>query len=553
MKKLILGIGLLVSVFGFGQVTYNGNGNSGFGGAVGGSNISINDNGTTITGTFTKGSGNLNDIIVIYISNGSNGRTIMGFNDNDQSDDLRRAVTNAFGNAINFPAGFEATHAIAIKVGNSALFEVPTSGNIGTGSSNNELNFIKAVGSTTSNTQSSFTFSFDWSDIGLTSTDDFGFVITYGNGSGGTNSDAMFSSDEGYGNGIPSSPNPGFNGWTYTTYFDYPSGDIGGLATTAQVGDWSASSTWTNGNVPLAGDEVEINHDVTLDQDATVTSATISSGNTLSSQAGQGRTLTVEDGGGFTNNGTLTANDGMVSFSGDATISGTTTFNNVDIAGGVDFGSGSTIDANLTIESGGFVDTNPPTYSSNSTLIYSDDNTYGRGAEWSATSGAGYPNNVIIQDNTTLDLGNGGAGTAREIAGNLTVFSGSTLSLDDTPMTAALRVKGNFINDGSVELSSSSGGDLILEGDFDDNGTFTANGRAVFFEGGNTQNINSSSNPLEIDVMRINKSGGEVVMDANLLADETQDPLQFSNATSFLNLNGFNLTLGKDDVVSSVA
>lgn len=220
-RNIIILFLLLFSTTGLtAQVTYNGNDNTGFGGAVGGSNISINDDGTTITGTFTKGSsGNLNDMIVIYISNGSNGRTNMGFNDNDQSDDLRRAVTNAFGNAINFPAGFEATHAIAIKVGNSALFEVPASGNIGTGSTNNDLNFIGNVGNPTSNTHSSFSFSFDWTEIGLTSTDDFAFVITYGNGSGGTNSDAMFSSDEGYGNGIPT-PNPGFSGWSYTTYFD---------------------------------------------------------------------------------------------------------------------------------------------------------------------------------------------------------------------------------------------------------------------------------------------------------------------------------------------
>ena len=327
---------------------------------------------------------------------------------------------------------------------------------------------------------------------------------------------------------------------------------------TANSGDWDVSGTWDGGAIPPSNANVVIQHDVTLNTNATVSTIDVRSGNTFTGSDGTARTLSIADGGNFTNNGTFTATaNNTVSFAGAGTISGSSTFNDVDIAGGVDFGSGSTIDGNLTIESGGFVNNqNPPSYSTNSTLVYSIDNTsFGRGDEWSSTSGAGYPNNVIIQDNTTLDLGaNGGAGTAREIAGNLTVSSGSTLSLDDTPMTAALTVNGNFINDGTVELSSDNagGGDLRLQGDFDDNGTFTANGRAVFFEGGNTQNINSNSNPLEIDVIRIDKTGGEVVMDANLLADETQDPLQFSNATSFLNLNGFDLTLGKDGVVSSV-
>ena len=280
----------------------------------------------------------------------------------------------------------------------------------------------------------------------------------------------------------------------------------------------------------------------------------IQSGGTLISEASNSRELTISSNGNFTNNGPFTANDGKVIFSGSNTVSGSSTFNNIDLNGGVDFGSSSTVNGNISLNAGGFINTNAPSYGGSSILIYNSSTTYGRGTEWSSTSGAGYPNNIQITNNTTLNLGaNAGTGTARQCAGNLTVDAGSTLSLNESgeQMTQALTVKGNFINNGTVLLSGASGGDLKLEGDFDDNGTFTANSRAVFFEGGNTQTINSTADPLEIDVMRIGKSGGEVVMNQNLLADETSDPIQFTTATSYLNLNGNTLTIGKAGVTSS--
>ena len=280
----------------------------------------------------------------------------------------------------------------------------------------------------------------------------------------------------------------------------------------------------------------------------------IQSGGTLISEASNSRELTISSNGNFTNNGTFTANDGKVIFSGSNTVSGSSTFNNIDLNGGVDFGSSSTVNGNISLNAGGFINTNAPSYGGSSILIYNSSTTYGRGTEWSLMSGAGYPNNIQITNNTTLNLGaNAGTGTARQCAGNLTVDAGSTLSLNESgeQMTQALTVKGNFINNGTVLLSGASGGDLKLEGDFDDNGTLTANGRAVFFEGGNTQTINSTADPLEIDVMRIGKSGGEVVMNQNLLADETSDPIQFTTATSYLNLNGNTLTIGKAGVTSS--
>ena len=221
MKRYLLNLGLIATlIFGgnvWGQVSYTGNGNSGFGGAVGGSTLVFTDNGTTITGTFTKGSGNFGDAMVIYISTGAPGKQSITSDDNDQNDGLRRAITNAFGSAINFPSGFEAKYAIGIDVNFGGLFELPTSGNIGNGG----LNFVRGVGQPSDISSSSFSFTFDWSEIGLSNSDRFSFVVTYGNPNSGDFNDAMFSSDEGYGEGIPSG-NPGFSGWTYSSFFNYP-------------------------------------------------------------------------------------------------------------------------------------------------------------------------------------------------------------------------------------------------------------------------------------------------------------------------------------------
>jgi hypothetical protein len=192
---------------------YSGNGNTGFGGAVGNSTLNLSDDGTTITGTFTKGAGDFNDAMVMYISTGATGRNVIDINVNDQLDDLRRAVSSAGtdGSVITFPAGFEATHAIGAQVGSSGLWSIPATGAIG----NNDLNFITAVGSPANTTDASFQFSFDWADLGLSNAGEFSFVITYLNSSNG------FSSDEAYGNGITAG-NPGTNDFTFSDTRSYP-------------------------------------------------------------------------------------------------------------------------------------------------------------------------------------------------------------------------------------------------------------------------------------------------------------------------------------------
>jgi hypothetical protein len=125
------------------------------------------------------------------------------------------------------------------------------------------------------------------------------------------------------------------------------------------------------------------------------------------------------------------------------------------------------VNGTLQINANGYLQTTPngggtaiaPTYGSSSLLRYNSATTYGRGIEWSTTSGAGYPNNVQVSNNTTLNVRNG-ADVARQIAGNLTVDSSSTLSLEGmtivSPTEIGLTVVGNVINNGSILLATST-------------------------------------------------------------------------------------------------
>ncbi|MEI7727799.1 MAG: hypothetical protein WCK09_22020 [Bacteroidota bacterium] len=224
-------------------------------------------------------------------------------------------------------------------------------------------------------------------------------------------------------------------------------------------GNWSSTSTWDIGQVPPNGEAVIINNNVTLDQNATVSSLTINSGKTFTASDATPRTLTISTGGTVPNSGTFTHGSGTVAFAGTGTVTGTVGFNNVTLAGGVNFGSGSTINGTLTINAGGFVSINAPVYAAGSTLLYNTGGSYGRGAEWSTTSGAGYPANVQIGNNTTLNVNNN-ANAARQIAGNLTVDNGSTFSMEGMtivdPTVIGVTISGNIINYGTITLATST-------------------------------------------------------------------------------------------------
>ncbi|HEY0100496.1 MAG TPA: C25 family cysteine peptidase, partial [Pyrinomonadaceae bacterium] len=273
-----------------------------------------------------------------------------------------------------------------------------------------------------------------------------------------------------------------------------------------------------------------------------------------------GQSLTMQNNGGnlLVSGGIHVINgSGNFDFTGSKTVTqtggGTLVFDgatNVTALAAVNFGAGlTTINGTLTLGSGGSVNTNPPTYGSSSTLIYDCTCVYGRSAEWSATSGPGYPNNVTVKTNTDVNIGNTTPATPRQIAGTLNAKSGGNFLMDhpSSPMTAAVTVLKNVLieSGGGLHLSTSSGGDLHVQGDFTNDGTFTHNNRAVFFEGGATGNVNAASGTLTMPYVRINKSGGTVLLgNTNLttLGDAGGNSLDITSGT--LTLNSKMLTLG---------
>ncbi|PWA03871.1 beta strand repeat-containing protein, partial [Flavobacterium psychrotolerans] len=287
--------------------------------------------------------------------------------------------------------------------------------------------------------------------------------------------------------------------------------------------DWNTASNWSCATIPVSSTNVTIPSGTTFSPNISTASAvansvTINASATLTMSGGN--TLTITSGGSFTNNNAFTPGNGTVAFAGAGTITGTTTFNNVNLAGAVSFGVAVTIDGTLSVNSGGSVTTNAPKYTTNSTLKYNTGtNPHLRGLEWSATgvgtigTTVGYPNNVQISNNTVLDLGNGGTGTARAAAGNLTIDAGSTLTMNSSVMTAALTVAGNVNLNGTLTLSGSSGGDINVAGNWAvaaSGATFNSNSRAIFFNGTGTQvitKLGGGTVDFGIAFLRLNHTG----------------------------------------------
>src|SRR3989475_12654611 len=96
--KSSIAAGVVLLSFSAVAATYPGNGNSGFGGAIGLGSLTLTDNGTTVFGTVNKGPGPFNDALVIYLDSVGGGFTdTSGFS--DAGDGLRKAISGFDGGA----------------------------------------------------------------------------------------------------------------------------------------------------------------------------------------------------------------------------------------------------------------------------------------------------------------------------------------------------------------------------------------------------------------------------------------------------------------------
>ncbi|MBN2663618.1 MAG: T9SS type A sorting domain-containing protein [Bacteroidales bacterium] len=329
-----------------------------------------------------------------------------------------------------------------------------------------------------------------------------------------------------------------------------------GAIFTIANGNWNAAATWNGGTIPGTGQCALVRHNVILDISPTVKTVSISSSGNLDCN---GKTITLDNGGAIANSNIFYANGGKVVFSGAGSIStGSITFYDVDINGAVSFGSNSTIAGILTINAAGYVNVNPPKYANTSTLKYNQGGNVARSYEWQYNLNVGdpgYPANVQVSNNTTLDIdadnNDDNYYQTRFLNGNITIDALSTITLNNMGGGTAeseicgLYAKGNIINNGTIILSSSYGGDMMLEGDLVSLGTINWNSRAVFFTGasGTIQNIIGVT---QIPFILIT-DGATVKLNNNLDVNGTGD--QFitfarpsSTNTGKVDLNGYTLS-----------
>lgn len=394
--------------------TFGGNGKTGFGGPIGNSSLEVCAiSGTTIDFTLTKGTGFLNDTMVLYIDSESGGIADTG-SLTDSGDPGRQAVSGFSGSArstVTFPPGFRPEYALVVNAAGSSLFGIVENGS---------HTFIQGgnLSPINNNNAASYTFNINFANINTTpNSESFNVLATY------LDPSSAFRSNESIGRNTAVN-NPGVNPIELTTYYQVNSGKQGGIARSDDDGLWSEDGSWTNGNAPLKNDEVLINNVITVDTDFEANSINISSGNILTVNAGQ--TLAIYD-----NN--LDSNDGI-------------------------FGSGAlNVNGKLLISEGGFSNV-VPTYTSGSTLEYRNiDASYDRFNEWTngATLGAGVPDNVIIE-NASLNLTNASQLSFEDfvVASDVTLLTNGNLTVD---ANESLTIGGNLINtEGSLDLNSIS-------------------------------------------------------------------------------------------------
>ena len=358
-------------------------------------------------------------------------------------------------------------------------------------------------------------------------------------------------------------------------------------------GDWNTAGTWSPSGVPTSTDNVKI-----LGNDIVTTAGAITrSANTTIDANG---TLAV--GATFTNDGTTSVNGtfqinnngfgggaGTFIYSGAGNLifnhSGNNVYGPIDAghkywpatnspvnvtvntsspinlgvsravggtfqtAAGVSFvGQTLTLNGIAQINFDGYF-SQAPLYGSSSKLIYRTGAVYNRGLEWSANAvGVGYPNEVQISGNTTINYPSTGSGAFSQPLGiekNLTIDVGSSIFMgygDNGNKSGSLTIGGNLVNNGNFGLGNAIGGDFTLRGNWTNTGNFYPNNRAVFFNGTTNQTITGATT---FDYLTLNNAAG--VSLANSIVNNFTLDLQNGKLT----LGANNLTIGNGGTISN--
>ena len=297
----------------------------------------------------------------------------------------------------------------------------------------------------------------------------------------------------------------------------------------------------------------------------------LSSSNATSTIDLNGQTVTLSGGGNLSLNtgtrlitssvpgGIFKITTATTTVTGGGTLSFAATNTTVQLANGFDPGTGfTTINGTLQIDANGFISTNSPKYGSSSILKYNSGTVpYGRGLEWTAGSGtigttAGYPNDVQVSSNTTLDAPNTASGafsTAMGMARDLTIDAGSSLYMDyggSGNKSGSLTVRRHAAISGNLSLGNAVGGDMNVAGNWSRTGTFTPNGRAVAFNGASAQTLTGITT---FDYLTLNNSTGLTLQPSSAITVNNNLTLTSGKLT----LGANNLTLASAATITSSA
>ena len=339
-------------------------------------------------------------------------------------------------------------------------------------------------------------------------------------------------------------------------------------------GNYTLNSTWLGNVLPPAGSDVTLDHGITMSTMAnSPSSVTINSGAQLSFSSvtfattdflnngtlimGSGSVLSIGAGGTLTNNAgaTFTPGTGTVSFVGAGTIDGTQAiaFNNLTLNGNTILTTVPTVNSTLMLNAFNASISAAPNYGASSLLKYNTNSTVQRGNEWSTSSGPGYPANVQLSNNTTMDPGGiTFTSTPMHTSGNLTIDAGSAIYMDygGHNMVVPLTINGNFALVGNFS-GSSTGGDVALKGNFLNNGTaanYFPNNSSFIFNGTSNQSIGGSNASAPSFYNVIVNNGADVTLTTS---ESVSNSLTLTNGSVILGTN--NLTLSSSATISGYA
>lgn len=142
-----------------------------------------------------------------------------------------------------------------------------------------------------------------------------------------------------------------------------------------------------------------------------------------------------------------------------------------------------------------------------------------------------------MNTNSTTITRNGGAWIITNLKiGNGTISGNPS---DDITVLGDLLIE----TGASLTLSTTSGSDLYIAGNFTNNGTFNDNSRATFFNGTNGEQTIGGSTTTTFSYLIVDKTSGELKLDNNI---NIANFIDLDDATNLadINLNGFNITFG---------